>query len=94
MRHARSCPDKYATCWNCRKVGHRADVCKSKPIKEVSFDNKDDDTKVYNVNIFRLKSQEGMNSPAEDFKTNEIINNHLYTHSFLHIQELKYQSVI
>ena len=77
--HARNCPAKSATCGNCRKVGHSAEVCKSKPFKEISLDNEDDDAEVYNVNIFRLQSQEDTDSSAEDFKANVIINNHLHT---------------
>ena len=55
-------------------------MCRSaKAVQEVSVENSDEDeSSVYNVNIFRIQRQERVANPHdEDFKGSLIINNHL-----------------
>lgn len=80
--HAKQCPAKNAVCSNCNKVGHYAKVCKSeKSVHEVSLENsEDEESSIYNVNIFRLQRQDVGLRPdpnKDDFKVQLIINNHL-----------------
>ena len=78
--HAKQCPAKSSTCTNCKKAGHYAEVCRSaKSVQEVSVENsEDDESSIYNVNIFRIQRQDRISDSAEeDFKVKLIINNHL-----------------
>ena len=79
--HSRKCPAKSATCGKCKKVGHVSKVCKSEAaIQEVSTEVSDnEDSAVYNVNIFRLQKRETVQAEIcnDDFNVQLVINNHL-----------------
>ena len=80
--HSRQCPAKTATCMRCKKVGHTSKVCKSDAVvQEVSVEHSDDeDSSVYNVNIFRLQKREPdpvNKCKQDDFNVQLVINNHL-----------------
>ena len=61
-------------------MGHLAKVCKSaKAIQEISLEGEEDDSPVYNVNIFRIQRHgHGMVADVDgDFKVKSVINNNL-----------------
>ena len=75
IAHAKTCPAKSSTCSKCNKVGHDSSVCRGEAqVNEVNVTSgESNDEPVYNVNVFRLKSN---SSSCNDFQFEMIINNH------------------
>ena len=75
IAHAKTCPAKSSTCSKCNKVGHNSSVCRGEAqVNEVNgASGESNDEPVYNVNVFRLKSN---SSSCNDFQFEMIINNH------------------
>ena len=85
-RHKVNCPARSAKCYNCQHVGHFSKFWKStKNIKgeekiETDQDMKDIHEKVYNVNLFRITTQNVLkNQYSGDFKVEVFVNNNLAT---------------
>ena len=86
-RHKVHCPARSTKCYNCQHVGHFSKFCKStKKIRKVEEkietdqDMKDIQEKVYNVNLFRITTQNVLkNQCNEDFTVEVVVNNTLAT---------------
>ena len=78
--HSKKCPAKTATCSKCKKFGHVSKVCRNEAAIQISeIGDGDEESSVYNVNIFRLQKRADQAEICykDDFNVQLVINNHL-----------------
>lgn len=81
-KHKTVCPARSSKCFKCQRMGHFGKLCKStKDVKKLDEENEEEDSeKIYNVNLFRVTTQNMFKGQSNsDFKIEVIVNNALGT---------------